>query len=45
MLNLKPLISMKDGEIIALGVARGLSKAYEKMVDIIESTIDNGTKN
>ena len=39
MLNLKPLISMKDGEIVALGVARGLSKAYEKMVENIESEL------
>jgi len=35
MLSLKPLISMVDGEITALGVARGLNKAYDKMVDII----------
>ncbi len=39
MLSLKPIISMKDGEIVALGVARGLNQAYRKMVDAIESTI------
>jgi DegV family protein with EDD domain len=39
LLNLKPLISMQDGEIIALGVTRGLHKAYEKMVDIIEANV------
>jgi DegV family protein with EDD domain len=39
LLNLKPLISMKDGEIVSLGVTRGLNKAYEKMVDIIESNV------
>jgi DegV family protein with EDD domain len=39
LLNLKPLISMQDGEIIALGVTRGLNKAYQKIVDIIESRI------
>lgn len=39
LLNLKPLISMEDGEIVALGVTRGLYKAYEKMVDIMESKI------
>jgi DegV family protein with EDD domain len=38
MLSLKPLISMKDGEIVVLGVARGLNKTYEKMVDTIESS-------
>ncbi len=39
LLNLKPLISMQDGEIVALGVTRGLHKAYEKMLDIIESKV------
>ncbi|MBM3138593.1 MAG: DegV family protein, partial [Chloroflexi bacterium] len=39
MLSLKPLISMENGEIIALGVARGLHKAYEKMVSSIEKTL------
>ena len=44
MLSLKPLISMKDGEIVALGVARGLSKAYEKMVENIESSLGTARK-
>lgn len=35
-LSLKPLISMENGEIVALGVARSLNKAYERMVDTIE---------
>ena len=39
LLNLKPLISMKDGEIVALGVTRGLNKAYQKMVDSIETRV------
>ena len=39
MLNLKPLISMQDGEIVTLGVARGLNKAYQKMVDNIETRV------
>ena len=38
MLSLKPLISMENGEIVALGVARGLNKAYQKMVENIEKT-------
>ena len=44
MLSLKPIISMKDGEIIALGVSRGLDQAYRKMVDAIESTIGSSGK-
>ncbi len=44
MLKLNPLISMKDGEIVALGVARGLNKAYEKMVENIETTIGAAKK-
>jgi len=44
MLSLKPLISMKDGEITALGVARGLNNAYEKMVASIESSLGKGRK-
>jgi DegV family protein with EDD domain len=39
LLNLKPLISMQDGEIVALGVTRGLNKAYQKMVDSIETRV------
>ncbi len=44
MLSLKPIISMKDGEIIALGVARGLNQAYRKMVNTIESTVGSSCK-
>ena len=39
LLSLKPLISMQNGEIVALGVTRGLHKAYDKMVNIIETNI------
>lgn len=39
MLNLKPLIGMENGEIVALGIARGLHKAYQKMVEKIEATV------
>lgn len=38
-LSLKPLISMEKGEIVALGVARSLNKAYERMVENIEKNI------
>ncbi|MCK4570145.1 MAG: DegV family protein [Bacteroidales bacterium] len=44
ILSLKPLISMKDGEIVALGVARGLNQAYRKMVNVIESTVGSSGK-
>jgi DegV family protein with EDD domain len=43
-LSLKPLISMRDGEIVSLGVTRGLNKAYEKMVDLIEKSVKPSTK-
>ena len=43
-LSLKPLISMRDGEIVALGVTRGLNKAYEKMVNLIEKSVSPTTK-
>jgi DegV family protein with EDD domain len=44
LLNLKPLISMQDGEIVALGVTRGINKAYQKMVEIIESRVGLSTR-
>jgi fatty acid-binding protein DegV len=44
LLSLKPLISMKDGEIIALGVAHGLNKAYEKMIATIEASLGVGRR-
>lgn len=39
MLSLKPLISMENGEIVALGVTRGLHKAYKKMAETIEKSL------
>lgn len=44
VLSLKPLISMENGEIVSLGVARGLNKAYEKMVDNIEKRLGENRK-
>jgi DegV family protein with EDD domain len=44
MLSLKPIISMKDGEIISLGVARGLNQAYSKMVNAVESAVGSSGK-
>lgn len=40
LLNIKPLISMRDGEIVALGQARSRKRAYEKMVDM--AAVDAG---
>lgn len=36
MLNIKPLIGMEDGIIVALGQARSRQKAYEKMIKLME---------
>ena len=37
LLNIKPLIGMKDGVIVPLGQTRSRKRAYLKMVDMIES--------
>jgi DegV family protein with EDD domain len=42
LLNIKPLIGMKDGEIVALGTARSRSKAYRRMVDLMEQRVGEG---
>lgn len=39
LLNIKPLISMEDGVIVALGQARSRSSAYQMMVDKVESSV------
>jgi DegV family protein with EDD domain len=39
LLNIKPLIGMKDGVIVALGVARSTRRAYQMMADIVESAV------
>jgi DegV family protein with EDD domain len=36
LLNIKPLISMEDGVIVALGKARSKLSAYKMMVDLVE---------
>jgi DegV family protein with EDD domain len=43
-LNVKPLISMEDGIIVALGQALTRQKAYEKMVEIVENAVGPGGK-
>lgn len=39
LLNIKPLIGMDDGEIVALGTARSRPKAYQAMVNMIENSV------
>jgi len=39
LLNIKPLIGMEDGVIVPLGQARSRKRAYQKMVDMIESAV------
>jgi len=39
LLNIKPLIGMEDGEIVALGVARSRSMAYQKIVEMVEAAV------
>ena len=39
LLNIKPLIGMKEGIIVPLGQARSRQQAYKKMVDMVESAV------
>lgn len=39
LLRIKPLIGMKDGIIVPLGQARSRSKAYQMMVEMVESAV------
>ena len=39
LLNIKPIISMKDGVIVPLGQARSRKKVYKLMVDILEKAV------
>ena len=42
LLNIKPLIGMKDGVIVALGQARSRMQAYTAMSEMVSETIGNG---
>ena len=42
LLNIKPLIGMKDGVIVALGQARSRMQAYNAMVDVVGDAIGSG---
>lgn len=39
LLNIKPLISMEDGEIVPVGTARSRSKAYQMMVEKVATVV------
>ncbi|MGD2142928.1 MAG: DegV family protein [Anaerolineae bacterium] len=39
LLNIKPLIGMQDGEIVALGTARSRLKAYHRIVDLMQQRV------
>lgn len=42
LLNIKPLIGMKDGIIVALGQARSRMGAYKAMADIVAEAVGDG---
>jgi DegV family protein with EDD domain len=44
LLNIKPLIGIEDGIIVALGTARSRKQAYSSMVDIMEKVTGVGTR-
>ena len=39
VLNIKPLISVEDGVVVAVGTARGRQKAYQMMADRLEKAV------
>lgn len=42
LLNIKPIISMKDGIIVALGKARGRLQAYSMIADLVAASVGKG---
>lgn len=44
LLNIKPLIGMQDGEIVALGTTRSRLRAYRRMVDLMEERVGEGAR-
>lgn len=44
LLNIKPLIGMEDGIIVALGTARSRLKAYRRMVDLMQQRMGEGAR-
>lgn len=44
LLNIKPLIGMEDGVIVALGTARSRNQAYRAIADLVEKAVGTGSK-
>lgn len=44
LLNIKPLIGMEDGIIVALGTARSRLKAYRRMVELMQQRVGEGAR-
>jgi DegV family protein with EDD domain len=44
LLNIKPLIGMEDGVIVALGQSRSRQRAYTAMADMVEDAVGRGGK-
>ena len=44
ILNIKPIISMKDGVIISLGQARSRDRVYQLIADKIEASVGKSGK-
>jgi DegV family protein with EDD domain len=44
ILNIKPLIGMQDGIIVALGTTRSRAKAYHRMVELMQQRVGEGSR-
>jgi DegV family protein with EDD domain len=44
LLNIKPLIGMEEGIIVALGTTRSRLKAYRRMVELMQQRVGEGTR-
>ena len=44
LLNIKPLIGMQDGIIVALGTTRSRLKAYRRMVELVQQHVGEGAR-
>jgi DegV family protein with EDD domain len=44
ILNIKPLIGMRDGIIVALGTTRSRAKAYRRMVELMQQQVGEGSR-
>ncbi len=44
LLNIKPLIGMQDGIIVAVGTARSRLKAYRRMVELMRQRVGEGAR-